>query len=87
MLWWIKSRKEYLKMGLITCPKWGEAISEKAIVCPHCKSNLSQQNLIMCEEYGTEYEIKLPACLNCGCPNSIIRQKRQKRNTRGSLYP
>ncbi len=29
-------------MGLITCPKCGGAISEKAIVCPHCKSYLSQ---------------------------------------------
>lgn len=37
-------------MGLITCPKCGEAISEKAIsekaiVYPHCKSNLLSDNL------------------------------------------
>lgn len=72
-------------MGLITCPKCGETISEKAIVCPHCKSNLSQQNIIMCEECGTEYEKKWTACPNCGCPNSTIGQKRQK-NTKVLLY-
>ncbi len=72
-------------MGLITCPKCGEAISKKAIVCPHCKSNLSQQNPIMCEECGTEYEIKLPACPNCGCPNSTIEQKRQKKKHKGNI--
>ena len=59
-------------MGLITCLKCGGAISEKAIVCPHCKSYLSQQNSIMCEECGTEYEIKLSTCPNYGCPNLTI---------------
>ncbi len=72
-------------MGLITCPKCGGAISEKAIVCPHCKSYLSQQNSIMCEECGTEYEIKLPACPNCGCPNSTIEQKKQKKKHKGII--
>lgn len=43
-------KKEDLRMSLITCPKCGEAISEKATVCPYCKFNLSQQNLIMCGE-------------------------------------
>ena len=72
-------------MGLTTCPKCGETISEKAIVCPHCKSNFSQQNPIMCEECGTEYEIKLTACPNCGCPNSTIGQKRQKKKNKGII--
>ncbi len=33
----------------------------------------------MCEEYGTEYEIELSACPKCGCPNSTIEQKKQKK--------
>lgn len=70
-------------MSLITCPKCGETISEKAIVCPYCKSNLSQQNLILCEECGINYEIKSLACPNCGCPNSNIKQKKQKRKHKG----
>lgn len=65
-------------MGLITCPKCGETISERATVCPHCHLNLSRQNLMMCEDCGTEYEIKLSACPNCGCPNSTIEQKKHK---------
>ncbi len=72
-------------MGLISCPKCGEAISEKAIVCPHCKFNLLQQNLIMCEECGKEYKIKLSACPNCGCPNSTIEQKKQKKKQKGII--
>lgn len=66
-------------MSLITCPKCGEAISEKAIVCPCCKLNLSQQNLIICEECKTKYEINSLACPKCGCPNSTIKQKKQKK--------
>ncbi len=72
-------------MSLITCPKCGEAISEKATVCPHCKLNLSQQNSIVCEECGTEYEIELSACPKCGCPNSTIEQKKQKKKHKGII--
>ena len=72
-------------MSLITCPKCGEAISEKATVCPHCKLNLSQHNSIMCEECGTEYEIKLSACPNCGCPKSTIEQNKQKKKHKGFI--
>lgn len=72
-------------MSLITCPKCGGTISEKATVCPHCKFNRSQENLIMCEECGTEYEIKLSACPNCGCPNLTIEQKKQKKKHKGII--
>ena len=72
-------------MGLITCPNCGETISEKAIVCLHCNLNLSQQNLVMCEDCGTEYEIKLSACPNCGCPNSIASQKKEKKKHKGAI--
>ncbi len=72
-------------MSLITCPKCGEAISEKAAVCPHCKLNISHQNSIMCEECGTTYKIKLSACPNCGCPNSTVEQKKQKKKHKGII--
>lgn len=29
-------------MGLTTCLKCGETISEKATVCPHCNSSVSK---------------------------------------------
>lgn len=69
-------------MSLITCSKCGEEISEKAIACPYCKFNLSQQNVIICEKCGIKYEIQSSACPNCGCPNSTIKQEKQKRNTK-----
>lgn len=64
-------------MGLITCPRCGGIISEKATVCLHCNLSRSQQNLIICEDCRTGYETKLPACPNCGCPNSTIEQKKK----------
>ena len=30
-------------MGLTTCPKCGETISEKATVCPRCNSAVKQK--------------------------------------------
>lgn len=30
-------------MGLTTCPKCGETISDKATVCPHCNSGVSKK--------------------------------------------
>lgn len=78
-------RKEDFRMSLITCPKCGKAISEKATVCPHCKFYLLQQNLIVCEECGREYETNLPACPNCGCPNTLIEQKKQKKKHKGII--
>lgn len=65
-------------MGLITCPKCGETISDKATVCPHCNSSVSKHNLITCEDCKKEYDISLAACPNCGCPNSSIKQKKKK---------
>lgn len=61
-------------MELITCLNYRETISEKVIISSHCNFNLSQQNLIMCEDGETEYEIKLSAY-----PNSTIKQKIQRK--------
>lgn len=65
-------------MGLTTCPKCGETISEKATVCPHCNSGVSKNNLIMCEDCKKEYDISMGTCPNCGCPNSAAKQKKKK---------
>lgn len=65
-------------MGLTTCPKCGETISEKATVCPHCNSDVSKNNLIMCEDCKKEYDISMRTCPNCGCPNSAVKQKQKK---------
>ncbi len=72
-------------MGLIPCPKCGEKVSEKATMCPHCKINLSQQVLIVCEDCGIEYDIELLACPNCGCPNSTVEQKKQRKIHKGII--
>lgn len=65
-------------MGFTTCPKCGETISQKATVCPHCNSDVSKNNLIMCEDCKKEYDSSMTACPNCGCPNSTIIQKKKK---------
>lgn len=72
-------------MGLISCPKCGEPVSERAALCPHCDEKLIQPTLVMCEECGNEYESTLPACAKCGCPNShlanALHAKKRKRKT------
>lgn len=65
-------------MGLTTCPKCGETISDKATVCPHCNSGVSKNNLIMCEDCKKEYNISIGTCPNCGCPNSTVKRKKNK---------
>lgn len=65
-------------MGLTTCPKCGETISEKATVCPHCSSGVSKDNIIICEDCGNEYDISMETCPNCGCPNLTVKQKQKK---------
>lgn len=65
-------------MGLTTCPKCGEIISEKAVVCPHCNYGVSKNNIIMCEDCKKGYDISMTNCPNCGCPNSTVKQKKKK---------
>ena len=65
-------------MGLTTCPKCGETISDKATVCPHCNSGVSKNNLIMCEDCKKEYNISMRTCPNCGCPNTTVKRKKKK---------
>lgn len=73
-------------MGLTNCPKCGDTISEKATVCPHCKSKLSLSNLIMCEDCETEYDSNLPACPKCGCPKPIVNEKAQKKKHKSTIF-
>ena len=65
-------------MGLTTCPKCGETISDKATVCPHCNSGVSKNILIMCEDCKKEYNISMRTCPNCRSPNSAVKQKQKK---------
>ncbi len=65
-------------MGLTSCPKCGETISEKATVCPHCNSDVSKNNIVMCEDCKKEYDISMDDCPNCGCPNSAAKPKKKK---------
>lgn len=78
-------KKGNMKMGLISCPKCGQTISDRANVCPHCNSNFSQQSPIICEECQTEYEASLSYCPNCGCPNRIEVKREEERKYKGIL--
>lgn len=65
-------------MGLTNCPNCGKTISEKAILCPHCKSAIVNSNLTVCEDCKKEYDATMAACPNCGCPNSYVKRKKKK---------
>lgn len=65
-------------MGLTNCPNCGKTISEKAMLCPHCKSELMKKNLTVCEECKKEYDVSMENCPNCGCPNSYVKRKKKK---------
>lgn len=66
-------------MGLTNCPNCGKTISEKATLCPYCKSEILRQNLTICEDCKKEYDVSMLTCPNCGCPNSSAKHKAKKR--------
>lgn len=77
-------------MALIQCRNCGKAISEKALVCPHCgESFLSDTRMETvetkkCEECGEELPFDATVCPNCGCPiekqndQSVLQEETQK---------
>lgn len=46
-------------MGLTNCPNCGKTISEKASLCPHCKSAILNANLTVCEDCKNEYDASM----------------------------
>lgn len=75
--------KDMIKMALISCPKCGQSVSDKAAACPHCGAALFTQsaslsNMRMCSDCGTEYKGDLSFCPLCGCPNPDNEAKPQK---------
>ena len=60
-------------MALTTCPNCGANISDKATICPHCKSEVSFEipeliTINVCEDCGFEIPEGYSECPNCGCP-------------------
>lgn len=55
-------------MALISCPKCGEMISDRAWECPKCGEKLEPK--FKCWECGEVYDAQLATCPNCGCPQS-----------------
>ena len=60
-------------MALIQCKNCGKDVSDRAKVCPHCGTQLiedevTQPQLIICEECGAEIPQGADSCPNCGCP-------------------
>ena len=55
-------------MAMITCPNYGEQISDKAKSCVHCGASLQPEEKRVCEECGTELEEGMEVCPVCGCP-------------------
>lgn len=55
-------------MAMITCPKCGQQVSDKAKNCVHCGAILIQEEKRVCSECGAELEAGATECPNCGCP-------------------
>ena len=60
-------------MALIQCKNCGKDVSDRAKVCPHCGTQLiedevTQPQPIICEECGAEIPQGVDSCPNCGCP-------------------
>lgn len=60
-------------MALIQCKNCGKDVSDRAKVCPHCGTQLiedevTQPQPIICEECGAEIPQGADSCPNCGCP-------------------
>ena len=60
-------------MALIQCKNCGKDVSARAKVCPHCGTQLiedevTQPQPIICEECGAEIPQGADSCPNCGCP-------------------
>lgn len=76
--------KENKKMGLITCPKCGKQISDKAVSCPQCNFDFSNQGLFVCTECGCTYA-NAEACPQCGCPKPVATAKAPKKKRKGII--
>lgn len=60
-------------MALIQCKNCGKDVSDRAKVCPHCGTQLIEDEVtkpqpIICEECGAEIPQGADSCPNCGCP-------------------
>ena len=55
-------------MSMITCPRCGRKISDKAVKCPGCFKVFDTQR--KCIECGEMYDAKEEACPKCGCPSN-----------------
>ena len=55
-------------MALVTCPKCGEQISDKAKTCVHCGAVLVEEEKKHCVDCGAELEPGATVCPSCGCP-------------------
>lgn len=55
-------------MAMITCPKCGEQISDKAKKCVYCGEILIKEEKKYCTDCGTELEEGMETCPKCGCP-------------------
>jgi hypothetical protein len=60
-------------MALIKCENCGQDVSDRAIVCPHCKAVLKEnvsgeRSTLICEECGAEIPDGKEVCPHCGFP-------------------
>ena len=55
-------------MALINCKECGQAVSDKATVCPKCGAPI--ERMVTCDECGQEISATVDACPHCGCPNA-----------------
>lgn len=68
-------------MALIECPFCGQPVSEKAVVCPHCKRRIVSVPAArgaVCPECGAQYPAGRNSCPACGCPCAAPSKGRQR---------
>ncbi len=76
----VNCEEEITYMALIKCTNCGEAVSDRADVCPHCGATIiadSTTELLICAECGTEIPEGSESCPKCGCPVSKNREVRK----------
>jgi uncharacterized membrane protein YvbJ len=74
-------------MALIKCPKCGEEISDRGIICPHCHTMLNntntvvqspfKNNMMKCPDCGKEISETADFCPNCGCTGKKLKEQKQ----------
>ncbi len=62
-------------MAMISCPRCGEQVSDKAKKCVHCGEVLIPEEKKYCTECGAEIDEGVSVCPHCGCPVEDLQKR------------